>query len=166
MAKNIKVLLLEDVASLGKAGDIVAVLEGYARNALFPQGKAAMATADVQKKQEAKQVKKRQEKEATLQELQSRASTLDNTELTLPARVKDGSEIFGSITAKQIVESLNEQAHLTLYPKDIVLAEPIKQLGTYPLTVHLSPEVDFIIHVTVVPNAESVADNNDAEQSR
>lgn len=163
MAKDIRVLLLEDVVSLGKAGDIIAVSEGYARNALFPQGKAALATEDVQKSQQAKQAKEKKEHDATLEELQDKASKLDSTELSFKAQTKEGSEIFGSITATQIAEKLNEEAGLTVRPKDIELEEPIKALGTRPLTVRLSPEVDFIIHVTVVPDPASVVDNDDQE---
>ena len=149
MSKKVSVLLLEDVASLGSAGDIVKVSEGYARNALFPDGKAALATEAVRHEQQSRQVRQEAEKTADLEKLQAVADRLEGTELTLTARLKEGEDIFGSITAAQIAKELSQQANLSLKPKDIALAKPLTRLGSLPVTVHLSPEVEAKIQVTV-----------------
>lgn len=161
MAKDVKVILLEDIASLGKAGDIVTVSEGYARNALFPQGKGALATEGMQEQQRQKEAKKSQEAQALLSQLQAIAEKMDNTELALQGRVKDGEEIYGSITPKHIVEELNKQTGLSLGPKDISQKKPVKKIGSYDLTVSLSPDVEFTMKLVVEPSPDSEASHEE-----
>lgn len=155
MAKQVHVVLLEDVASLGRAGDVVVVSEGYARNALFPDGKAALATESVQSEAKSRKEKKKQEEAARLEELQAVAEKLDGTELSFEAKVKEGEEIYGSISPKQVVEELNSQAGLQLTTKDISIKKAIKSLGTYPMTVAVAADIECTVHVAVVPDAES-----------
>lgn len=150
MSDRIKVLLLENVASLGKAGDIVTVNEGYARNFLFPNTQAALATTDVVASKASSDRKKQKEDETKTAELHRQAENLQGTELVLTARVKEGQEIFGSITPKQIIDELKKQAGLTLKPKDIDLKQPLTELGHTDVTVMLSPEVTTTIRVTVI----------------
>jgi large subunit ribosomal protein L9 len=155
VSKQIQVVLLEDIASLGRAGDIVSVAEGYARNALFPTGKAALATEGTRREHEQHIQRRRQQEEQRLKELQEKAEVIEGTELVLKARVKDGDEIYGSITPKEIVEALNEQAQLTLQAKDISIKKPLKKTGSQEMTVQLSPEVECMVVVSVVPDEES-----------
>lgn len=152
-ADDIEVILLEDVPELGRAGKIVRVSPGYARNFLFSQGKAAQATAAArqQKKQESMQEQKAIE--AKLRALQVVADALDGTELTIPAHVKEGIEIYGKITAAEIAKNLNQQAHLKLKPKQIHVDEPFTQLGSKEVEVSLSPDVSAKIHVAVIAAA-------------
>jgi large subunit ribosomal protein L9 len=165
MPKQVRVILLEHLPSLGHAGDIVQVSEGYARNLLFPSGKAALATKDRQHRQareKAKQKKVTQERLATLQQ---QAENLQGTELAIAARVKEGEDIYGSITTAQIIKELNSQAHLQLKAGDIKLKQPIKKLGSFDVTVTLSPEVETNIRVTVVADPKSLAKlQSDAEK--
>ncbi|MEX0650227.1 MAG: 50S ribosomal protein L9 [Candidatus Andersenbacteria bacterium] len=154
MSGDVKVLLLENVDSLGSAGDIVTVSEGYARNKLFAEGKAALATEQEQQKHKEQESRKTKQAEAELAELEERAQQLDSTELQLQAKVNEGEEIFGSITPKHIVEELNKQAGLQLSPKSISITKPIKQLGTYDMIVKLSDEVEFSMVVAVMPEPE------------
>lgn len=155
MANQVHVVLLEDVASLGRAGDVVVVSEGYARNALFPDGKAALATPDVQAREKSKKEKKKKEEQLKLEELQALAEKLDGTELSFEVKVKEGEEIYGSISLKQVLEELNSQAGLSLITKDISIKKPIKSLGTYPMTVAVAPDIECTVHVAVIPDAES-----------
>lgn len=151
MSGKISVFLLEDVPTLGKAGDIIAVSEGYARNFLFPQGKAAVANETTQKQQAAKAAQAKATHDQAIIKLQEQAEQLDGTELTLTARVKEGEEIFGSITAAAIAKELSKQSGIALKAKAIELASPITTLGAHKMTVHLSPDVETTIVVTVVP---------------
>jgi len=155
MSKKIKIILLEDVSGLGKAGDIVSVAEGYARNKLFLQGTAALADAGAQSRRDQKEQRQLAAGQEELAKLQAKAQSLDGSELTIAAKVKDGNEIYGSITGKQIAVELKQQADLTIKGSDVLLADPIKSIGSQDVIVRLSPEVEFTLKVTVVADAES-----------
>jgi len=155
MSKKLKIILLEDVASVGRAGEIVVVSEGYARNMLIPQTKAALATSQNEQTVQAKRTHAAQTARAQLLALQSQAEGLMGTELLLTARLKDGQEIYGQIKPPQIIKALNQQANLKLTAKAIKLAEPITALGTYDVTIILSPDVETAVKVTVVPDPKS-----------
>lgn len=156
MSKNIKVILLENVESYGRAGEIVEVSEGYARNFLFPQAKAALATNRVEKQVERKRSQVEQVEKEQLADDQKKADELDGTELTIIARVKDGDEIYGKIQKKDIVETLKTQANLITAVKDISLVEPITKLGTYDITISLSNYVDTNMKVNVEADPDSL----------
>lgn len=149
MSKKVSVILLEDVAELGQAGDIIAVSEGYARNFLFLEGKAALATDSARAKKKADEDAHAKERAAATAAAQELAQTLDGTELTLRARVKDGTEIFGRITKKQITDELNKQAKLKLATRQVDLEKPITATGSQDVTIHLADDVTVTIRVTV-----------------
>lgn len=156
MSHKVSVLLLENVPEVGSAGEIVTVSEGYARNFLFPEGKAALATDALTKNKEQLDAKRQREHEARLAQVQQLAETLNVTEVTLTARVKDGDEIYGSIQAKHIAEELHNKAKLAVKPKDIELPVPLTRLGTTPVVIHLSPDVSATVHVTIVADPDSL----------
>jgi large subunit ribosomal protein L9 len=160
---KVNVLLLEDIQGLGRAGDIVSVNEGYARNSLFPAGQAAQATPTVQRKYADKRAKETQSKAQALVQLQKKAEILDGTELTLAARVKEGDTIYGSITAKDILSELINKANLNIKASQLDINVPIKQLGSYDLTIHLSPQVECVMKLTVVADPSSLKKENDDE---
>lgn len=156
MAKKITVILLENVEGYGHSGDIVNVSEGFARNALFPHGKAAIATDQLQDQHQAKQQKQQQQAQQQLEHLQSLASSYDNTELVLTAKVNPENELYGSIGPKEIASHLTKQGKLNLKPKDIQLtAGPIKSIGTYQATITLSADIDFTLNISVVAEEDS-----------
>lgn len=163
MAAKIYIILLESIAGLGRAGDIVQVSEGYARNSLFPEGKAAQATPSVQKDFAHKKAKAEKVKLQKFEELQNQAEILDKTEVTITAKVKDGVDIFGSITKKQIMQELQAKAGVRLKEGDIDMQGPIKQLGSYDITIRLSPEIECIIKLTIAPDPSSLKDEKDDE---
>lgn len=164
MSKHINVLLLEDVRGVGRTGDIVSVVEGYARNALFNQGKAALATDQVQKTYANKQAEKKAKEAHLVQEQQVQADLLEGTELIMTAKVKEGSTIFGSINKKRIVQELNAKAKLKLELNQVKVAAPIKQLGTYDVTVVFSPQVECALKLTVSPDPSSLKALNHEEE--
>ncbi|MDR5710311.1 MAG: 50S ribosomal protein L9 [Armatimonadota bacterium] len=131
-----KVILTRDVPSLGKAGSVVEVKEGYARNYLIPRGLAVEATEGAlrsfQEQQEA--AKRRAERErARAREL---AHVLSETSVVIRARAGEGGRLFGSVTAEAIREALRERG-VEVSRKQIELPEPIKAVGTYEVLVHL-----------------------------
>jgi large subunit ribosomal protein L9 len=149
--KSVKVILREDVPKLGSAGEIVSVKPGYARNYLLPRGIAYEATeANVRQLEEEK---RRAEQRARREYLEARrrAAALEGISLTFKARAGEESKLFGSITAADIAERLNEQGlDFEVDRRAVVLEEPIKSLGVYSVPIHLHPEVRPEIKVWVI----------------
>ncbi|MFH1354280.1 MAG: 50S ribosomal protein L9 [bacterium] len=156
MKKKVQVILLEDVISLGSAGDIIFVSEGYARNLLFPQGKAALASEQAITSAEEKKEKTKIAATRKLADLQARAQALEGTELIITAKAKEGEgdELYGSITAAQIAKQFNASSGLDIKTKNIALEKPITALGHYDITIKLSADVETTIRVTVTPEEE------------
>jgi large subunit ribosomal protein L9 len=153
MSTRIRVILLEDIAELGTAGDIINVSEGYARNALFPAGKAALADETTVSRAQHKKAAAQAEEERRLEALQQQADALDSTELTLTARVKnDDEEIFGRISAATVASELQKQAKLSVSAKDITLPKKITKVGSYPITVSFGSGIEATIHLNVIPD--------------
>lgn len=150
-----QVLLLEDLANLGHAGDIVETSEGYARNFLFPEGKAALATQRVKitKKAQDAAAQKKAKDELTAQ--QAIASKLENTELVVTQKVKQNDELYGSVTIKEIASLISKQTGTTVSPKNITGKFPLKRLGSYPITVELGQGVEFQMSVVVLSYEET-----------
>ena len=144
-----KVILLEDVKALGKKGEIVNVSDGYARNYLFPRNLAQEATAQnlnsAQVKQEAAAHKKEMEKKNA----QEMAKQLENKGVVIKAKCGSTGRLFGAITNAEIAEALNQQTGLELDKKKVVLANPIKELGEYTVTVKLYAGVQATIGLKV-----------------
>ncbi len=144
-----KVILKKDVPGLGKRGATVEVSEGYARNYLIPRDLAAVASAGALKalavEQQAAEAKRTRE-EAEARALGDRLARL---EVVIPARLGEGGRLFGSVTAKDIVEALAKQG-VELDKRKLEVAEPIKQLGTYRIPVKLHPKVHLELAVKVV----------------
>jgi large subunit ribosomal protein L9 len=159
----LQVILIEDVDGLGKAGDIVSVAEGYARNFLFPKGSAAIATEQMQsrKAEQTEEDKKKQRND--LATLHKQAEQLEGTELVINARVKEGEEIFGSISNKNIATELATKAQLTVSARQVQLDQPITTIGSYDVTVKLADDVETTIKVTIVaePGSEPKPDDNE-----
>lgn len=156
MSGLVHVILLDTVAGLGVAGSIVPVAEGYARHYLFPRGLAALADAGTVKRTTNQQIHAASDTQQQIAELQAQASRLSGTELTIKAKRQAGEDIFGSITAGRLARELRQQAHLVLAAKDILLAAPIKRLGTYEVTLRLAPDVETEIKVVVEAEPDDV----------
>lgn len=144
-----KVILLKDVKGQGKKGEIVNVSDGYARNYLFPRNLAQEATAQnlnsAQVKQEAAAHKKEMEKKNA----QEMAKQLENKGIVIKAKCGSTGRLFGAITNAEIAEALNQQTGLELDKKKVVLANPIKELGEYTVTVKLYAGVQATIGLKV-----------------
>jgi len=145
----IEVILREDVKSLGKAGALVRVKPGYARNFLLPHGLAYEAS-EGNKKRIAAEQKARETKSASERvEAQKVAAALGALSVTLTAKAGEGDRLFGSITAQDIADRLAELGH-PVDKRKIDLEHPIKTLGAHTVPLRLHPEVVAEIPVTVV----------------
>jgi large subunit ribosomal protein L9 len=144
-----EVILREDVRSLGKAGELVKVKPGYARNYLLPQGLAYEATEGNRKRiaaeSRARQARQSQERDAAL----AAAATLGQVSITLARKAGEGERLFGSITAQDIAAELAAQGH-PVDRRKIELPQPIKSLGTHLVPIRLHADVHAEVRVSVV----------------
>ena len=143
------VILNRDVKGTGKAGDIVKVSDGYARNMLIPKGYAKEATeGNVRnlEKQKAIAAEKKAEEKA---EAQALAEKINERSVNIKTKAGEGGRIFGSITSKDIADALADQHNLTVDKKKIQLDNPIKQTGELTVDIKLYPEVMAKLKVTV-----------------
>ncbi len=144
-----KVILLEDVKSLGKKGDMVNVSDGYARNMLFP--KKLGVEANAKNKNDLKLQKANQEKIAKeqLAEAKAFAEVIASKNVIIPIKVGEGGKAFGSVSSKEIAEAAKEQHDLDIDKKKIQLSSPIRAVGTTEVPVKLHPQVTASLKVTV-----------------
>ena len=149
MATQIKVLLKNDVPSLGAGGEVVKVRPGFARNFLLPRGLAVPATAgnlarvEDLKRQVASQAK------AELEQANAAAAQLANASVTIARAVGDEGKMYGSVTTKDIEDAFAAQ-NVKLDRKKIVLAEPIKSIGAFEVPIKLHASVTATLKVNVV----------------
>jgi large subunit ribosomal protein L9 len=144
-----EVILRTDVPKLGKAGDIVKVKDGFARNYLLPKGLAIPANQKTIKALENQRKIILAKAERERKKAQSLAEKLTGLTLTFYRKVIEGERIYGSISAQDIVKALEEKG-LNLERRFVLLDEPIKQLGTYEIPIRLGPGVEVRISVEVV----------------
>ena len=144
-----KVILREDVATLGTAGEAVTVRNGYARNFLVPRGLAYVATEGALKRieQEMKQRSRIIEREKVSSE--EFAKRLESVIVTVPMRVGEENRLYGSVTAQMISDSLGNQGY-DIDRRSIVLAEQIRTLGSHDVTVRLKHGVQGKFRVNVI----------------
>ena len=144
-----KVILLEDVKSLGKKGEIVNVNDGYARNCIFPKKLGIEATSknlNDLKLQKANEDKKAQ---ALLDEAKELAKKVEAGKVTLAIKVGEGGRTFGSVSSKEIAVEVKKQMNLDIDKKKIQLKDAIKTLGTHNVPVKLHPKVTAELKVVV-----------------
>ena len=148
-----KVILLQDVKSLGKKGEIVNVNDGYARNFILPKKLGAEATA---KNLNDLKLQKNNEKKVARENLDAAkelAAELAAGKVELAINVGEGGRTFGSVSSKEIAAAVKEQMKLDVDKKKIVLKENIKTLGTHIVNVKLHPEVTAELKVVVKEEA-------------
>lgn len=143
-----EIILREDVQHLGKAGEVVKVKDGYARNFLLPKGLAYPATEANKQKitYEAQRIAKQREAERTAAE--SEAGRLATVELTFTVKVGEEDRLYGSVTASDIQRRLEEQG-IHVDKRKIELPEPLRSLGDFRVGVRIHPDVrpEIVVHV-------------------
>ncbi len=146
---SIQVILLSDVASLGKAGETVSVAPGYARNYLLPKELAGPVTPATLRRLE--KLRKEREELARLQlaEAKAKGDKLKNAQVTIRAKTTDGVALYGSVKVADIVEALSAQG-IDVDRTQVQLDEDIKAVGQFDVPVKLHAEVTVTIKVWVV----------------
>jgi len=149
-----RVVLKQDYGKVGKALDIVSVRDGYARNYLIPRGIAVVATpGNVKSVAEVRRVGERRDAKRT-RYAQDLAAKLEQIPCTIAVEVGQDERLFGSVTAQEIADFLKREGH-EVSKQAIELAEPIKQLGVYNVTVKLHRDTKATLRVWVVKKQDA-----------
>jgi len=144
-----KLLLSEDVKDLGLAGDVVTVANGYGRNYLLPRKLAVEVTPSNLKQIEGMKKLRAARELERVKDFRMLAERIAAVDITIKERVSDSDVLYGSVTAKQLVEALTAEG-VVLEPEMIKLEEPIKTLGVHRVKVRMHPEVETELKVWVV----------------
>ena len=152
-----KIILLQDVENLGKAGDLKDVADGYARNYLLPRRLAAGATPALiaNRKQRIAAEQRKLEKQAEANREQ--AERLTEVSLTFKARAGREGRLYGSITSQDIAAGLRDAEGITIDRRMIDLPNPIRTLGTYTIPIKIAQKLEPKITVNVVADSEATA---------
>ncbi len=144
-----QVILLQDVKSIGKKGEIVTVSDGYARNVILAKKWGVEATA--KNKNDLKLQNQHKEKlaEEQLENAKKLAVELQDKIVEVKIKAGEGGRTFGSVSTKEIAAAVKTQLQLDIDKKKMVLADPIKALGTYEITVKLHTKVSGVLRVKV-----------------
>jgi large subunit ribosomal protein L9 len=152
-----KVLLIKDVYKLGRAGEVKKVAAGYARNYLLPQGFAIPATPGAMRQTERIKEKATERRAALNEELGSVAEVLDGKTLIFPVKAGETGRLYGSVSSDDIIDAIQANFEIELEKRQVEM-EPIRQLGSQKVPIHLTmdllPEVTVIVHREGEPPGE------------
>ena len=148
-----KVILLQDIDGLGKKFEIKDVKDGYARNFLFPKVLAKPATKEVMAWLEIQKEIETKKAEEDLKKIQDMASSLDGHEVIIPIKVGDKEQLFESVGEQRISEKLKETG-FNIEKNQIILKEPIKELGEYRVIINFPHKLEAEITVIVTEETE------------
>lgn len=144
-----KVLLIQDVYKLGRAGDVKKVADGYGRNFLIPQGLAVLATPGAMKQAEFIRNRADTNRAILNKEMQGVAEAISDLTLTFPVKASETGKLYGSITSAMICDAINEARKIEISRRQID-SQPIRNLGVHKvnirLTIDLVPEITVIVH--------------------
>lgn len=143
-----QVILCQNVATLGKAGDVVKVKDGYAHNYLIPRRLACLSTPDNLRRIEKQKAKHQQEYENSKGEAAALAEKLSKLSCTITVEVNDLEKLYGSVTEADIAKALEEEG-FTIDKKQILLEKPIEELGIFEVGIKIHSEVTAKIRLWV-----------------
>ncbi len=142
-----KIILLQDVKSLGKKGEIKEASEGYARNFLFPKGLAQIATSGAVAEIQRKKAKEEAENKQNIEKMRALAKSIESKKIKLKAKEKDG-KLFGSITARQIAEECQKN-NLEISANSIIMNKSLKEVGEYEIEIKLLPNISAKLRLEI-----------------
>jgi large subunit ribosomal protein L9 len=151
-----KVLLLQDVEKLGKAGDIKDVSGGFGRNYLLPKGFATLATAGVIKQAAERRAVIEKREVAARRDNEALAAKINGQTLRFVENVGEGDRLFGSVTATNIADKLSEQIGVPVDRRKVDLGESIKRAGAYAVKVKIATGIEPVVNVIVEGEAGTV----------
>ena len=163
-----KVLLIKDVYKLGRAGEIKKVAAGYGRNYLIPQGLAIQASPGASQQADRIRIKATEIRAALNEELGDIAEVLNGKTLTFPVKAGETGRLYGSVSNEEIIKKIQDSYEIELERRQVE-TEPIRQLGTYKIPIHLTmdlvPELTVIVHREGEPALQESEAEEKAEDS-
>ena len=147
-----KVILKQDVETLGSTGEIVNVKNGYGRNYLIPRGMAVLATRGSIKEAEENLRQQAHKLDRIKDDAKALAARLETLEIVIPAKVGEENRIFGTVTTQQVAEVIAARG-VEIDRRKIELGEEIRSLGVYPATIKLPGDVTASVKIQVVPES-------------
>ena len=157
-----KVLLCEDVETLGYYGDVVNVRVGYARNFLLPQRLAIIPTEAKIKGMAEEKGRRNEHRKVVIENFKKAADAVNGAEVVLAARANEQGHLFGSISEKEIAANLRQQG-FEVADKFVVLDEHIKEVGEHTVKLKFSAEVTAAIKVVIVPEKQETTDGPEGQ---
>lgn len=145
-------LLIQNVDSVGKQGEVVEVRAGHANNYLLPQGLAIVATEHHKRMVDKHKAKLKEIEKSRLSGLQALADSIGQQSITIEANANDEGHLYGSVGAPEIVAALKAN-ELSITDDQVRLQGPLKELGLYTVKIHLHQEIECDLKVWVVPTA-------------
>ena len=145
-----KVILLEDVKSVGKKGELVNASDGYAKNFLFPKKLAVEATKSNLNDFELKQKAEAKRKKEELEQAQNMSKELENKTVTVKVKTGENGKLFGSVTNKEVAEEIVKQTGMEIDKKKVSIGDPIKMVGERTAVIKLHPKVSAEITIKIV----------------
>jgi large subunit ribosomal protein L9 len=145
-----EILLLSDVEHLGKAGDVVKVADGYARNYLLPKDLAAPVSKHALRRLEKLRKEREELSRIQLAEAKDKASKLKDASVTIRQKTVDGTRLYGSVHAADIVAAIEDGHKVAVDKTQVLLDEPFKETGTFDVAIKLHPDVTCTVKVWIV----------------
>ncbi|WP_198305824.1 50S ribosomal protein L9 [Arcobacter vandammei] len=145
-----KVLLIKDVKSLGKAGEIKEVADGYGKNFLIGKGLALHATNEVLARHNAEQKKAKAKEEDEIKEAKELAEKLNSTKLTIRHKVGANGHLIGSVTNKEVSEELEKQFSIMIDKKSITVDNKLKTVGIYEVVCKLGHSISATLKIDII----------------
>ena len=145
-----KVLLIKDVKTLGKAGEIKEVADGYGKNFLIGKGLALQVTNEVIAKHNAEQKKLALKEEEEIKAAKDLAEKINSTKLTIRHKVGANGQLIGSVTNKEISEELEKQFSIMVDKKSIVVDNKLKTIGIYEVSCKLGHSVNATLKIDII----------------
>jgi len=149
-----KVILKQNVDTLGQKGDVIEVAEGYARNFLFPKNLALKATPEKIKQEEERRRIAQQKQDRGKWKALKITERLKGVRLSIERQVGEEGKLFGAVTSQDIVREIERRFNIEIDHRKVDLSEPIKVIGIKEISLKLHPEVEILLEVEVRKNAE------------
>ena len=148
-----KIILKQNMEKIGQVGDVVEVSDGFARNFLIPQGKAISFTTGNFKQIEYLKKQEAEQREGELKEVKELAEKISNISLEIKVKAGEEGKLFGSVTSKDIVETLLKEHGIELDKKKLNLKESLKKLGVHIVPINLYKDVTPQINVNLISDS-------------
>ncbi|HKE02242.1 MAG TPA: 50S ribosomal protein L9 [Planctomycetota bacterium] len=153
---DLEVILQSDVEPVGRMGDVVKVSAGYARNFLLPRRLAVVADGETRKRVDKLRARRVAEEAKRTEEVRAVAARIASLSVSIEAAAGEAGQLYGSVTAREIAVALTKQG-VEVSERDVRLEHPLRELGVFPVKIHLHADVSAELKVWVVETKKAAA---------